>query len=280
LLYKLSACEGIIPIITLFRVDDQVVVVMPHIEHRDFREYFHLLDNDGLHHYLYALFTALHAVHSRGIIHRDIKPANFLYHPDKRLGVLVDFGLAEKVRRAPEEQHRQGNRVWANINHAKEREGFYMNDPRPSFRANRNGTRGFRAPEVLMKVTQQTTALDIWSVGVILLSCLTGKFPFFKSDNDAEALAEIAILFGRQKLSRVATRHDREFHTNLPSVTEHGFRLEMLCKKLAKVRNKSLDVRVYDLLKRCLDLEDKTRITAEQALQHPFLRAQRQSSHS
>mgnify|MGYP005996345355 CR=1 FL=1 len=30
----------------------------------------------------------------------------------------------------------------------------------------RAGTRGFRAPEVLMQVSSQSTALDIWSAGL------------------------------------------------------------------------------------------------------------------
>lgn len=34
--------------------------------------------------------------------------------------------------------------------------GYVRNDPRHSIRANRAGTRGFRAPEVLMRYTKQT----------------------------------------------------------------------------------------------------------------------------
>jgi cell division control protein 7 len=28
-------------------------------------------------------------------MHRDIKPSNFLYDPEKRTGLLIDFGLSE-----------------------------------------------------------------------------------------------------------------------------------------------------------------------------------------
>lgn len=30
-----------------------------------------------------------------GIYHRDIKPGNFLYNPDTKRGIIIDFGLAE-----------------------------------------------------------------------------------------------------------------------------------------------------------------------------------------
>jgi len=30
-----------------------------------------------------------------GIFHRDIKPNNFLYNPDTKRGMIIDFGLAE-----------------------------------------------------------------------------------------------------------------------------------------------------------------------------------------
>jgi serine/threonine protein kinase len=40
----------------------------------------------------------------------------------------------------------------------------------------RGGTRGFRAPEVLLRCVKQTVAIDIWSAGVILLSILSARF--------------------------------------------------------------------------------------------------------
>ena len=47
-------------------------------------------------------------------------------------------------------------------------------------------------------------AIDIWSVGVILLCFLTGRFPFFHSDDDLEALLEIAVVFGQREMAAVA----------------------------------------------------------------------------
>lgn len=50
-------------------------------------------------------------------------------------------------------------------------------------------------------------ALDIWSAGIMLLCFLTRRFPFFNSNDDTEALIEIAAIFGRKKIERCAAGH-------------------------------------------------------------------------
>jgi serine/threonine protein kinase len=60
------------------------------------------------------------------------------------------------------------------------------------YAANRGGTKGFRAPEVLLKVIDQTTAIDIWSSGVVFLSLLCCRFPVLSHSDDCLALLEIA----------------------------------------------------------------------------------------
>lgn len=88
---------------------------------------------------------------------------------------------------------------------------------RPHFHAIRSGTKGFRAPEVLLKYLNQTTgnkqqelkkkktnydliAIDIWAVGVILLVILSGRYPFFNPEDDPDAIMELAHIFGMKKL--------------------------------------------------------------------------------
>ena len=51
---------------------------------------------------------------------------------------------------------------------------------KPAEKAARAGTPGFRPPEVLMKVKNQTSAVDIWAVGVMMLSMMSRSYPFFK----------------------------------------------------------------------------------------------------
>ncbi|XP_072220475.1 cell division cycle 7-related protein kinase isoform X2 [Leuresthes tenuis] len=70
--------------------------------------------------------------------------------------------------------------------------------------APRAGTPGFRAPEVLTKCPNQGTAIDVWSAGVILLSLLSGRYPFFKASDDLIALTQIMTIQGSRETIKAA----------------------------------------------------------------------------
>lgn len=57
-------------------------------------------------------------------------------------------------------------------------------------------------------------AIDVWSAGMILLFFLTKKFPLFQSNDDTEALMEIAAILGRRRMEKTATLHST--FTTLP----------------------------------------------------------------
>ncbi|XP_068236527.1 cell division cycle 7-related protein kinase-like [Palaemon carinicauda] len=77
--------------------------------------------------------------------------------------------------------------------------------------APRAGTPGFRAPEVLLRHPDQGTAVDMWSVGVILLCLLSGRYPFFKAADDLSTLAEISTLLGSYVIRKVASKFGKLF---------------------------------------------------------------------
>lgn len=286
LLHDLRDCPSVCPLITAFRQTDQVVAILPYFRHGDFRAYFRDMTIPDIAIYLRSLFTALKSVHHHKILHRDIKPTNFLYDPATQRGVLVDFGLAEREgseskpclchETRENRKHRQGTSVWAATATTSQSSGYPKSDTRPSRRANRAGTRGFRAPEVLFKCTEQTTSIDIWSVGVILLTILSKRFPFFNSADDVEAMIEIATIFGSKKMKAAGLLHGCVFETSIPTVGQQGFTMEKIilwstCRGEDKplTDEEKLAVRFLD---RCMDLDPSRRITAVEALEHDFLK--------
>lgn len=81
---------------------------------------------------------------------------------------------------------------------------FSLPSSRSHQTAPRAGTPGFRAPEVLLKYPHQTTAVDVWSAGVIFLCILSGRYPFFKAHDDMSALAQIVSLMGSRETADAA----------------------------------------------------------------------------
>lgn len=234
--------------------------------------------------YLRSLFTALAFVHKHDIIHRDIKPTNFLYDPTSQRGVLVDFGLAERAGTdskpcaCHEEPTSRRQRLRsAYLANGGPHHGYPKNDTRPSRRANRAGTRGFRAPEVLFKCTEQTTKIDIWSAGVILLTVLSRRFPFFNSADDVEAMIEITTIFGIKKMRVAGQLHGCMLETNIPTIGQSGFDLgKIIMWSTVRTEAESpfmAEERVaVDFLTRCMELDPARRISADEALGSEFLR--------
>ena len=103
------------------------------------------------------LLRALSYAHGRGIIHRDIKPSNILLMPDGTVKV-ADFGIARIVEEDDAETGEPGEIV---------------------------GSARYMSPEQL-KGEEATPRSDIYSVGILLYHCLTGRPPF---SGDVKSLA-------------------------------------------------------------------------------------------
>lgn len=234
LLYMLSGNSHVAPLLDILRLHDQVLAILPYYQHADFRDFYRDIPIKGIKKYMWELFQGLEFVHSKGIMHRDLKPTNFLYDPFKGKGVLVDFGLAEKMPLS----YSLGNTRSSNTcpclskdksvtrTHSKRlniKAAYPKLDQRPPRRANRAGTRGFRAPEVLLKCTNQTTKIDIWSAGVIGLSLVSRKFPLFNSPDDIDALIEILLIFGHDKLQKAVELHGCGLEVNMQSAVSSSF---------------------------------------------------------
>ena len=149
----------------------------------------------------------------------------------------------------------------------------------------RSGTRGFRAIEVLMRAPYQTTQVDVYSVGVILLAILSRRYPVFYANDDLTALAELLYLLhpNEKYIDKNAHRAASYYfptsleNPNISTTSKYKNskyeRLRYFIKHFYyQYHQKEHDWcdELFDLLFKCLEFKPENRITAKQALKHPF----------
>lgn len=113
---------------------------------------------------LRKLVSAVSFMHHRGVVHRDLKPENLLFTSDDDLAEIkiVDFGFA-RLKKEKEQLHT------------------------PCF------TLHYAAPEVLNGDPEgYDESCDLWSLGVILYTMLSGRAPFHARSRDESAYAVMA----------------------------------------------------------------------------------------
>ncbi|EPR79446.1 Serine/threonine protein kinase [Spraguea lophii 42_110] len=263
------------PLLNCFRYEDQVVAVFPYFEYTEFKEFLEVCTEEDIRCYLYNILLAVDHMHKNNIIHRDIKPSNFLYNKSDETGMLIDFGLAQFDNSKDVKNDRTNKKpsvMFFNsvISRQTQPPGYLIGDSRPQMKAPRGGTRGFRAPEVLFRLQNQCTKIDIWSVGVILLILLSKQFPFFNSMDDKDSLVEIAAIFGQNCMRKVSRHFNRSWKSNISTIPVDRIPFERLVSTFNKEQKFSDDV--YDLLYKMMELYPEKRISADEALKHRFFR--------
>ncbi|CCJ29640.1 unnamed protein product [Pneumocystis jirovecii] len=276
ILEQLKGKPSVTCVITAFRHQDQVLIILPYIMHADFKEFYLGYTLKDVSIYIKELFRALNSIHELSIIHRDIKPANFCWNPFSRKGSLVDFGLAQWEK---EFDMSCTCRSMESFMLLEPNNAYIKKDLRPSKKGERGGTRGFRAPEVLFRCKSQRCAIDVWSAGIILLVFFIKRFPLFQSDNDINALVELTHIFGRIEMKKCAQLHNCSFHDNIPSISDSRISWWQLIKifsindsySIFDGEDESVIKFALDFLEKCLMLNPSERIQSKAALEHPFL---------
>src|SRR5437016_9464601 len=98
------------------------------------------------------VLDALEHAHAHGIAHRDIKPDNILLVPPPQGAVLVDLGIARAIASSGDDR--------------VTRSGFVV------------GTEEYMSPEQAQGAPDVDGRTDLYSLGVVLFECLTGRPPF------------------------------------------------------------------------------------------------------
>ncbi len=120
----------------------------------------------------------------------------------------------------------------------------------------------YRAPDILMGSKNYSTSVDIWSVGCIFAE-MVNKKPLFPGSNEDDQLLKIFKGRGTPELEAWPEMKSLPLYKNdFPQ-----YKGESLNKLVP-----SLDDEGIDLLDKMLRCNPAERITAQNALQHPYLK--------
>lgn len=107
----------------------------------------------------------------------------------------------------------------------------------------------------------------MWSAGVILLTLLARRFPFFNSADDIDAMIEMASIFGSRRMKAAAALHGQIFETTIPTIGEKGYSFEKLVKWASCVEELTeAELQATDLLAGLMELDPTKRLSAKKRL--------------
>ncbi|SCV69878.1 BQ2448_1272 [Microbotryum intermedium] len=180
---------------------------------------------------LLQLLSAIAVCHDNWIIHRDLKTSNLLMNNRGQIKV-ADFGLARTYGDPLGDMTQLVVTLW------------------------------YRAPELLFGATEYTTAVDMWSIGCIFGELIL-KEPLLPGKGEIDQVAKIFKLLGRP------TDEMWPGFTKLPNAKNFNLAAAQPYSNLRQTF-KYTTAHGLDLMSRLLAYDPEKRISAEEALRHPY----------
>jgi len=240
----LKLCKNIprvIKILDFFKNDESYYLVFPYYNCQASRVMFSNFTLVEIKIFMHKFLITLDKLHAAGVIHRDLKPGNILVKSCSEF-YIIDFGISD----------------------------FYI--PFRKF-CNKIGTRNFKAPEQLLLLKGFDYGIDIWAAGLIFAEMFFQKFPFWKPDEDIIILENIYKLVGHAKFTaflkemNIDTKYDFMNPHVKPANLESFFNRKENDEVMS---NKNVKAQAFDLLKKMLEINPTKRMTAAEAIRHPF----------
>ncbi|PIC50164.1 hypothetical protein B9Z55_001175 [Caenorhabditis nigoni] len=210
LLSELGGHFNIVKLYDFFHFNGSVAIVLEYFPHCAATELLYHSRSDDKFALLYIrnLLTAVSYLHQNGYVHRDIKLSNFLYSHKAKAFRLVDFGLATIDRSKNEMSRNAAASAMSREGPCTVCDGFgtpCMFCGKKPKRENVHivGTPGVRAPEILFGIGLCNPAIDIFSCGIVLLSLVSLKHPFFMPKDETENIYHLAFLLGSESIENM-----------------------------------------------------------------------------
>lgn len=213
-------------------------LVFEHVNNIDFRILYPKLTDLDIRFYMFELLKALDYCHSMGIMHRDVKPHNVMIDHKSHKLRLIDWGLAE----------------------------FYHKNMEYNVRV---ASRFFKGPELLVDYRMYDYSLDLWSFGTMLASMIFQKEPFFHGTSNTDQLVKIVRVLGSEDFEKYLLKYEitlpREFHDMDQYIRRPWHRFINDNNKHLSDNNE-----IIDLIDNLLKYDHQERLTAREAMAHPW----------
>ncbi|XWS21274.1 hypothetical protein CRYUN_Cryun30bG0041800 [Craigia yunnanensis] len=206
-------------------------------------------------------FKAWDYCHSQGIMHKDVKPHNVMIDHELRKLRLIDWGLAE----------------------------FYHPNKEYNVRV---ASRYFKGPELLVDLQDYDYSLDMWSLGCMFTGMIFRKEPFFYGRDNHDQLVKIAKVLRTDELNAYLNKYhlelDPELDALLGSCYEATNNVPLLFilgpsphpqppysplaqqKAVVQIYQHLVSPEAINFLDKLLHYDHQDRLTAREAMAHPY----------
>ncbi|KAH8925429.1 Pkinase-domain-containing protein [Atractiella rhizophila] len=213
-------------------------IIFEYVDNTDFKVLYPKFTDYDVRFYMFEILKALDYAHSKGIMHRDVKPYNIMIDHKKRKLRLIDWGLAE----------------------------FYHPNTEYNVRVS---SRHYKGPELLVDYQLYDYSLDMWSLGCTFAGMIFRKDPFFHGHDNYDQLAKITKVLGTDELYSYLEKYEVELDPQFDDILTR-YQRKPWSRFITTENQRYISNEAIDLLDKLLRYDHQERITAKDAMEHPF----------